>query len=165
MRHLYFNGAMVIIGIGCNVGERQALLDAAVAHLSVFIDELVCSPAMETPAMLPAGAPESWNIPFLNMAVAGNTHLSPELLLAELKAIEHKLGRIDRGHWGPREIDLDILAMDDLVIELPNLCIPHKELLKRDFALRPLAAIAPYWWYPVAGAYYGKTASELADML
>ncbi len=109
---------------------------------------------------MPEGAPKSWNQPFLNMAVAGDASLAPESLLAELKTIEKDLGRQSRGHWAPREIDIDILAMGDMVISSAALSIPHPHLLARDFALVPLAELVPDWCYP-AGEYKGWKAADI----
>ncbi|MEQ1790442.1 MAG: dihydropteroate synthase, partial [Rickettsiales bacterium] len=90
------------------------------------------------------------DMPFYNMAIAGETSLSPHKLLAAIKGIEEKLGRNKIGHWSPRNIDIDILTMGDVVIDTADLSIPHKELLNRDFALNPLLELAPYWVHPFA---------------
>ncbi len=134
---------MVIIGLGSNVGERGGMLDAALGELGRLLRNMRESQRYETPALLLPNSPPEWDIPFLNMAVAGDCELAPQALLLELKAIEQKMGRKDRGRWAPREIDLDILAMDDLEIREVNLIVPHPELLKRYFALAPLADVAP----------------------
>ena len=141
--HLYFNRRMVIIGLGSNVGERDAMLSAAVGELGRLLGNIRESKRIETPALLLPNSPPEWDIPFLNMAVAGDCVLAPQALLIELKAIEQKLGRQDRGRWAPREIDLDILAIDDLEIHEVNLIVPHPELLSRYFALAPLVDVAP----------------------
>lgn len=152
---------MVILGLGSNMGDRQATLSAAVARLEKLLGEVRLSRLVESPALLRPGAPAEWDKPFLNMAVSGVTSLSPEALLAELKAIEKTLGRIDRGRWGPREIDIDILAMDDMVLTRDALTVPHPGLLERNFALLPLSEVAPDWVYP-AGVYKGKPAVAIA---
>ncbi len=74
------------------------------------------------------------------------------MLLARVKAIERDLGRVSRCKWGPREIDIDILAMDDVTMDTPELTIPHRVLLERDFVLLPLADVAPDWRYPLRRA-------------
>jgi 2-amino-4-hydroxy-6-hydroxymethyldihydropteridine diphosphokinase/dihydropteroate synthase len=145
---------MVIIGLGSNIGERGRMLDAAVEQLAHVLDDICVSKRYETPALLLPGSPPEWNIPFVNMAVSGTTRLKPHDLLAELRHIEQKLGRIDRGRWAPREIDLDILAYDDIELSDAALTIPHKELLNRYFALAPLTDVAPNWLFK------GKTARE-----
>lgn len=145
---------MVIVGLGSNVGERGGMLDAAVAALCPLLKNMTLSKRYETPALLLPGSPPEWDVPFLNMAVAGRCALGAQELLSALKALEQKLGRIDRGRWAPREIDLDILAYDDLEIREVNLIVPHPELLNRYFALAPLADVAPDF------VIRGKTARE-----
>lgn len=135
---------MVVIGLGSNVGNRGAMLDAAVEALGSVLTNMRVSSRIETPALLLPHSPSEWNSPFLNMAVAGECALSPRELLTFLKHLEIKLGRKNRGKWAPREIDLDILVYDDVIINEPDLVIPHPELLKRDFALKPMIEIAPH---------------------
>jgi 2-amino-4-hydroxy-6-hydroxymethyldihydropteridine diphosphokinase/dihydropteroate synthase len=154
---------MIILGLGANEGNRIAALKKAVEALSTILTEIQVSPLYESEALLPENAPADWNKPFLNQAVAGETALAPLRLLETLKKIEQTLGRIDRGRWSPREIDIDILAYHDEVIETADLTIPHKALLERDFALIPLAQVAPHWRYPVPGPDYGKTAEFLVQ--
>lgn len=148
----------VILGLGTNMGNREEHLRRAVAALRPLLADMRCSAVYQSSALLPEGAPKEWNTPFLNMALCGDTELQPLMLLAETQAVEQALGRKARGHWGPREIDIDILAYDDKRVALPTLAIPHRELLKRDFALIPLAGLAPDWIHPETG----KTAFELA---
>ena len=152
---------MVILGLGSNMGDRAGNLQAAVRALSGMVSGLQASAMYSVPAMLPPDAPRQWDIPFLNMAVCGRTALSPQALLKQVKALEQTLGRISRGHWGPREIDIDIVAMDDIIIDTPGLRIPHCGLLERDFVLVPLAEICPDWRYPVAGEFYGRRAADI----
>lgn len=147
----------VILGLGSNVGNRRAQLGAAVAGLAEYVGDMRVSSIYESAALLPEGAPPEWNMNFYNMAVAGMANLSPRELLKAVKQIEKNLGRNKTGHWSPREIDIDILAMGNLIVNEPDLSIPHPELLKRDFALVPLAEIAPGWVHPLAG----KTAKDL----
>ena len=138
----------IILGLGSNIGNRQANLDAAIVALGDCVKNIRISSVMETKALLPENAPESWDMAYLNMAIAGDTPLPPHELLAKIKQIEQNLGRVKLGHWSPRNIDIDILAMDNLVIDEPDLTIPHKELLNRDFALKPLLELMPDWVYP-----------------
>ncbi len=154
----------VILGLGTNTGDRRLQLKRAARALTPLLSQMRCSPVYTCAALLPEHAPEHWNKPFLNMAVRGETRLTPQELLAAVKAIERDLGRVARGHWGPREIDIDILACEDTVINHDDLIIPHAGLLLRDFALVPLADIAPDWRYPY-GEQKGKTARALAHAL
>ena len=151
----------VILGLGSNMGDRETHLNRAIEQLSPFIHTITRSPIYETSALLPEGADPSWDAPFLNMAIKGTTTLDPQALLTEIKTLEQTLGRTPRDRWAPREIDIDILAMNDTILHTPNLTIPHKELLNRDFALRPLTDIAPNWVHPIQN----KTARELSTSL
>ena len=157
---------MIILGIGSNVGDRLGFLAKAVAIINKTVMAVTeTSPIYESPALLKEGAPENWNKPFLNMAIAGETHLSPEDLLKEVKKIEKALGRKEVGTWAPREVDIDILAYGTLSVEGDGLTIPHVGLCTRPFALLPLADVAPNWQYPVEGAFKGKTAFEISSQL
>lgn len=156
---------MIVLGLGSNVGDRKGFLRAAIQLLADKVRVVRCSSLYESAAMLPDDAPVDWNLPFLNMAVVIETTLPPEDLLVLVKAVEQKIGRQTRGHWGPREIDVDILAFHHTVIESLPLKLPHPGLLLRDFALVPLAEIAPDWKYPVAGVHFGKTAVELVTLI
>lgn len=147
----------VILGLGSNLGNKRQNLARAIATLTGYIGNIKVSELFESQALLPVGAPQSWDMPFYNMAIHGETSLNPHELLDVVKKIEAELGRNKTGHWGPREIDIDILAMGNLVVDTPDLSIPHKELLKRDFALVPLESVAPGWLHPLAK----KTASDL----
>ena len=95
---------------------------------------------LETEAILPDNTPPSWNKPFLNMIVAGETDLSPDALLITMKSIESDMGRLAiYEKWAPRIIDLDILLWDELEINTPQLTIPHPELSTRPFLQHLLA--------------------------
>lgn len=140
----------VILGLGSNVGDRAENLRAAIAELEQYVENIRKSEVLESAALLPENAPIDWDMPYLNMAIAGKTTLSPRELLSTIKDIEQKLGREKIGHWSPRNIDIDILAFGDLQVDEPDLTIPHKELLNRDFALKPLLELAPDWVHPLA---------------
>lgn len=159
---------MVILGLGSNVGDREAHLTDAIRMLGESaLATMTFSPVYESAAVLKPDAPEEWNRPFLNMAVMGETHLTPIALLRQLKCIENKLGRSNRnGIWAPREIDIDILAFDAVTIDTQELTIPHSRLCERSFALVPFVDLAPNWFYPDNGSpYAGKTAYALAKQL
>lgn len=151
----------VWIGIGSNLGDRQAHIQKALTLLRSPIHIHKISSIYETPALLPEGAAEAWNQPFLNLVLEGETHLQPLPLLRELKAIETALGRKNNGYWAPREIDLDILLYANLILETPDLTIPHPQMLKRDFVLKPLAEIAGDIQHPIEGRSIREIASCL----
>ncbi len=151
----------VYLGLGSNVGVRAAQLARAVRaleeHQDVRLNDITQSSIYETAALLPKDAPPEWNVPFFNQVISGYTLLSPEQLLTAIKSIELELGRQDRGHWGPREIDIDIISMGDRTIMSAHLTVPHAEMTSRAFVLVPLAEIAPEWVHP----YDQKTVHEL----
>jgi 2-amino-4-hydroxy-6-hydroxymethyldihydropteridine diphosphokinase len=132
------------IGLGANLGDREANLRAAVARLSSLgTIEAVSSP-YETDPWGNVDQPA-----FVNAAVVLETSLSPWALLDALLAIERDLGR-DRDReerWGPRSIDLDLLLYDDVIAE-DGLVVPHPRMHERAFVLVPLAEIAPDMEHP-----------------
>jgi 2-amino-4-hydroxy-6-hydroxymethyldihydropteridine diphosphokinase len=130
-----------LIGMGGNVGNVRATLARAV---DMFCDGgdvalLARSADYRTP---PWGVEEQ--PPFVNLCIAVGTTLSPQVLLARALKVERALGR-DRSRerrWGPRTVDIDLLAYDDLVVDEPQLTLPHPRLFERAFVLVPLAEIA-----------------------
>lgn len=157
---------MVILGLGSNVGDRLANLRKALQclqKLSGFHVQQV-SPVYVSDALLPENAPSDWDLPHLNCALRCDTSLGPQALLKEIKSIEEQVGRKANGEfWGPRVLDIDILAWDELTLESDKLTLPHKGLLERPFALWPLADVAPLWAFPLSGANHGKTAAEIVE--
>ncbi len=133
------------IGLGSNLGERQANLEAAARSLVAYpgVSHLTAGPVFMTPALLPPDAPDSWNIPYLNSVVRLDWLGTPQTLLATLKNIEATLGRVASARWAPRPIDLDILLYGNDSIDAPDLHIPHYGLYDRSFALDPLLHCAP----------------------
>ena len=146
----------VYLGIGSNLGDKQANLDRAVELLREhsYNRNLVVSHYIETE---PVGGVEQDD--FLNGAVGMETLQTPEELLEEIGEIEQDLKRVRQVHWGPRTIDVDILLYDDEVLHTDTLTIPHREMHKRAFVLQPLAEIAPYAVHPV----YRHTIIELLE--
>ncbi len=88
---------------------------------------------------------------FLNCVLRLETVLQPKALLETLQQIEAREGRTREVHWGPRTLDLDILFYDHLVMNAPELTIPHVDLQNRLFVLEPLREIAPWYRHPVLG--------------
>lgn len=143
---------IVYLSLGSNLGNRTANLRAAIAAMPPTINVLGESPTYETP---PWGYTEQ--PAFLNLALKGETDLTPLELLVFLKSVETQVGRVASFRYGPRQIDLDILFYNSLVLETPRLFIPHPRLHERAFVLVPLADLAPDLRHPV----FGKTISEL----
>lgn len=144
-----------VIGLGSNLGDRQATLARARAELEAIGTVTAASCLYETP---PLGPPQPL---FLNAAVALTTNLDPPGLLSALLAIEQRLGRVRRERWGPRTIDLDLLWIAEMCWDTPELTVPHPELRRRAFALRPLLDVAPLATDPRDGAAYRSVLAAL----
>ncbi len=133
----------VYLGLGTNLGDRRRNLEAAIQMLAPRVLVEVESRIYETPAWGYKEQPD-----FLNMVVKAQTDLPPSELLAHLKTIEGQLGRTETFRWGPRLIDIDILFYDELILQAPELVIPHAHLHERAFVLVPLRDIAPDLVHP-----------------
>ena len=143
----------VYLGLGSNLGNRRAHLTGALERLAAHGVELVrVSPVVESPAMLPDDAPVEWNQPFLNLVAHCHTETAPAPVLDGLKAIERELGRVDRGRWAPRTIDIDLLLYGSETLSTDRLSVPHAGLTERAFVLTPLAALEPRLTIPGRGA-------------
>ncbi|MGZ8783463.1 MAG: 2-amino-4-hydroxy-6-hydroxymethyldihydropteridine diphosphokinase [Gaiellaceae bacterium] len=131
------------IGLGSNLGDREATIRAALAALPgvVAVSEL-----RETEPVGVVDQP-----PFLNGAAALDTELSPRALLDALLAVERELGRVRDERWGPRTLDLDLLLYGTETIEEPGLTVPHPRLHERRFALEPLLDLDPELVVPGRG--------------
>ena len=146
------------IALGSNIGDKEQYLKGAVSALDQ-IRGCHVTKVSSFLATAPYGVTEQDD--FLNGALLLRTLLTPEELLDELHRIEQEAGRERIIHWGPRTLDLDIIFYDDLICGDDNLCIPHVEMHKRDFVLRPLHEIEPYWHHPCTG----KTVREMLEDL
>ena len=147
------------VGLGGNLGDRRALLDAAVEALrrEPGIEVVAVSSYRETEPVGVVDQP-----PFLNGAVAVETTLSARELLDRLLAVERSLGRMREGEerHGPRTIDLDLLLYGGETVDEPGLTVPHPRLAERAFALEPLVELDPTLTLPDGrslGALLGRS--------
>jgi 2-amino-4-hydroxy-6-hydroxymethyldihydropteridine diphosphokinase len=147
---------IVYLALGTNLGDRPANLQAAIAALPPAVTVMKRSPVYET---------QPWGVTdqpaFLNMVLSGKTCLDPLVLLARLKLLETRLGRQPSVRYGPRKIDIDLLFYDDMLLNSPELTIPHPGLHERAFVLVPLADLAAELIHPV----FRKTIRQLLGEL
>jgi 2-amino-4-hydroxy-6-hydroxymethyldihydropteridine diphosphokinase len=139
--------AIAAIALGSNLGNPLAMVKGAVEVLAhEATTELVAqSQWYKTIAIGPA-QPD-----YVNGCVVVKTRRSPQDLLHLLMTIEQQFGRQRTEHWGPRTLDLDLLLYDNLVLETPELGLPHPHMTERAFVLVPLAELLPDWIHPVTG--------------
>ena len=152
---------IVYIGIGSNLGDRLTNCNKAIEFLNRNNNCQVSavSPWYETQALTLDNEPQP---PYLNGVAKIQTTLEPKYLWAILKGIEMKMGRpISYRKWSPRPMDLDILFYDDLIFSDSGIIIPHPELEKRMFVLKPLCDIEPQLIHPVKGKKICELYQEL----
>jgi len=125
------------LGLGSNLGDRRALLDAALDRL-VAVGLARVSPFYETD---PVGGPEQG--PFLNCVAELDTDLRARQLLAVCARLEVAAERVRSERWGPRTLDVDVLWVDGEVVDEPDLVVPHPRMWRRRFVLAPLRDLAP----------------------
>ncbi len=134
--------ATVYLGLGTNLGNKEATMHAAVRLINERVGKVTSLSAFYVT--------EPWGFSsdnsFLNAACKVETSLTPLEVLKETQAIERELGRIHKsvnGNYSDRPMDIDILLYDDLVLTTPELTIPHPLMLQRAFVMDPLTEIAP----------------------
>jgi dihydroneopterin aldolase / 2-amino-4-hydroxy-6-hydroxymethyldihydropteridine diphosphokinase len=148
--------ARVVFALGGNVGDKAKSLRRALRAIAgePEIELTAVSRFYRTP---PWGkTDQDW---FLNACALGRTNLKPEALLERVKRLEVELGREPTERWGPRVIDIDLIAYGDIVLKTVRLTLPHPELFNRAFVLVPLAEIAPDLL--IAGVRIGDEAARL----
>ena len=135
------------IALGSNLGDSYGTLETAIQALDQTpnIQVTACSSWYRT---VPIGPPQPH---YLNGCALLSVELSPTELLSRMLDIEAQMGRIRRERWGARTLDLDLLLFDQLILDSPNLKIPHPRMTERAFVLVPLAEIAPNWIEPISG--------------
>ena len=132
------NDKTVYLALGSNIGERQTHLTTAIEMLHPQVRVGGVSSIYETEPAYVSDQPR-----FLNMVLRGATALDPVALLALLKDIERRIGRVEGPRYGPRVVDLDILLYSDQMVDTMEITIPHPRMAERPFVLVPLAEIAP----------------------
>ncbi|MFT5703151.1 MAG: 2-amino-4-hydroxy-6-hydroxymethyldihydropteridine diphosphokinase [Rickettsiales bacterium] len=139
----------IIFCLGSNIGDRQNYLDLAVKELqeNLELQKIKISSVLENKALLLDGAPKEWDMDFYNIAVSADINcekFEPLAILKITQQIEINLGKVKRGKWSPREIDIDIAAIEDLRIDLGEILkIPHIGIFQRDFFLKTIMEIEP----------------------
>lgn len=155
------NQRVAYINIGSNMGERKRLIFKAVS----MIESLCGNPARRS-ALIES---KSWGYAsqrlFLNLGISISTCLPALELHRGLQAVQNSISpashRDDRGGYADRLVDIDLIALDNLVIDSPELQLPHPRMHLRDFVLRPMTELAPQWRHPLLNA----TAEELLRSL
>lgn len=131
--------ARVYVGLGANLGEREAALRTALAA----IGQLPCTRVTRVSPLYGSAPVDAGGPDYLNAVAELSTALAPQALLQALQAIEQAAGRERPYRNAPRTLDLDILWFGDQVIDTPTLTVPHPRMAERAFVLRPLADLAP----------------------
>lgn len=129
---------LTYVALGSNVGDRSAYLSAARAALSLLPGVMLLA-ASRVEETAPFG--DAAQGPYLNQMVVVRSTLEPEALLQALLRIEQRLGRVRGARWGPRTIDLDIVAIGMRRFSSPTLTLPHPGLANRDFWHRELSEL------------------------
>ncbi len=147
-----------VVALGSNLGNSRELIENAVArfHSSDNFKRVKTSELIITK---PYGYTEQPD--FLNGAMIFKTLLPPHELLDFMQDIERKADRKREIHWGPRTLDLDLILYGNEIISDERLTVPHPDMQNRDFVLRPLCEIAPFYRHPI----FGLTPRQLLDNL
>lgn len=148
--------AVVYLALGSNVGIGNRQLNQAITLLQERLINVIHAPHYSSKAV---GYTDQAD--FVNTVIQAETTMLPEELLAFTQNVEQTIGRIHRFRWGPREIDVDIIFYDDLILSTPDLTIPHPRFAERDFVLKPLCDLNPDLIDPITK----KTVQQLLDEL
>lgn len=150
----------VYLGIGSNLGDKEAYMENAVSGLKA--DKKIR--AVRTSDWIvtkPYGGVEQDD--FLNGAISLQTLYSPSELLHLLQSVEKEAGRERKIHWGPRTLDLDILFYEDFISDEADLMVPHPDMQNREFVLRPLDQLCPYYQHPLLHKTVRQMLKELEE--
>ena len=152
----------IFLNIGSNTGNRSINLSRAVAALEKEFGYFELSHTIET---------EPWGFEspnrFLNVGMMIISDMPPLQLLKKLQSIEKSFSQAPHrnpdGSYADRMVDIDIIAIDDLVIDTPELSVPHPRMAERLFVLEPFQELAPFWTHPILGKTPGQLISELTS--
>lgn len=152
--------AYYIVNLGSNLGQRRLFLSKAMRAIGDEFGEFEMSHVCETE---PQGFESEHK--FLNLCMMFRSDDEPIEVLEKLRKIELSISNVSHrnidGSYADREIDIDIVAVDDMIIDTATLKVPHRHLAEREGFLRPLIEVAPGWVHPETGA----TAREMLDRL
>ena len=126
-----------VLSVGSNMGDRLAYLRSALDRMRPCVDAV--SPVYETPPWGPVSQPDYLNAVIL----ASDDTADPPVWLARAHAAEDAAGRVRDQRWGPRTLDVDVIAVDDIELKDPDLTLPHPRAAERAFVLVPWLAVDP----------------------
>jgi 2-amino-4-hydroxy-6-hydroxymethyldihydropteridine diphosphokinase len=150
----------IFLGLGSNLGDKEKNINDAYAKIEERIGKIVSKSAFYVTS--PEGfASENW---FINTVCEVASDLSVNNIFAITQTIERQLGRAEKsenGNYADRQIDIDILMIDDLIIDSPELTVPHPRMHLREFVLVPFSEIAPQMLHPILKQTIGELLEKL----
>lgn len=153
-----------VLAIGTNLGHREQNIVCSLSEIysTIASSFLCCSSIVETQALVPHHATVTWDIPFLNCVVAFRTKLIPIQIFHQIKNIEQRMGRdLLAEKWSPRIIDIDIIMYDNTSYQDAKITIPHPEMHKRLFVIKPLCEIMPNNIHPILNKTFATILAEI----
>ena len=157
----------IVLGLGSNLENRCNYLENATVLLQErLLNRIQKSSIYECNALLKKNAPKEWGKNFLNMVIKGILKQDYQLkeLFKQIQSIELELGKNKLATWAPRAIDIDILAIDNLVLNEHNIIVPHTGIEQRQFVAQPLKDIEPDWQHPVTKKSIDTILSDVPKM-
>jgi len=140
----------IVFNLGSNIGNKEKnIIIASTKLITDFGLTNICkSRIFKSKALLLEDAPKEWDLDFFNISISAKINVEkffPLKILSKIQEIEKEIGRKDRGKWAPREIDIDILLLEDNNVSTKELTIPHKEIENREFFIKTLEEALPNW--------------------